>query len=165
MKEYVNKIKDVKIRDMTTLAVDNLPEYFWKIPASSTGKYHPSFSLGEGGLVRHTKFAIDIALDLFNIIEFSELEQSIIISAIILHDGLKRGIIESKYTIEDHADVQADYLNEFWDEFEGKKEIVKCIKRHSGKWSVKEAPKTKLEKFVHTCDYLASRKFYDKYYK
>ena len=25
-----------------------LPDYFYEVPASSTGKYHPSYSLGDG---------------------------------------------------------------------------------------------------------------------
>lgn len=35
-----------------------VPPYFYTVPASSTGKYHPRYTLGSGGLLRHTKAAI-----------------------------------------------------------------------------------------------------------
>ena len=30
-------------------------DYFYTVPASSSGRYHPKFALGDGGLVRHTQ--------------------------------------------------------------------------------------------------------------
>ena len=63
-KEYTY-IKNKKYRDNLKIMVNLIPDYFFSVPASSTGKYHPSFSLGEGGLVRHTKFAVRIAYELF----------------------------------------------------------------------------------------------------
>ena len=44
-----------------------LPDYFFSVSASSTGKYHPSFSLGNGGLLRHTKVVVKIAYELLAI--------------------------------------------------------------------------------------------------
>ena len=34
--------------------IKTIPEYWYHVGASSTGKYHPEYSLGEGGLMRHT---------------------------------------------------------------------------------------------------------------
>ena len=46
--EYFNKeysyIKDNKKREDLKLLVNELPDYFFDIPASSTGKYHPDFA-------------------------------------------------------------------------------------------------------------------------
>jgi len=162
---YIKKINNETVRQKTQDAVNALPEYFWKVPASSTGKYHPKFSLGEGGLYRHTKFALDLALELFTIVEFSQDETDCIISAIMLHDGLKHGLVESRYTKKDHADIMAKWLEEFWEEFEGKDIIIGCVKTHMGMWSLDRKPKSKLESFVHTCDYISSSKFIDEYYK
>lgn len=61
--EY-NYIRNEKYRDNIKILVNLLPDYFFEVAASSTGKYHPSFSLGEGGLVRHTKVAVKIAHEL-----------------------------------------------------------------------------------------------------
>ena len=46
-------------------------------------------------------------------------------------------------------------------------DIANCIHSHMGKWNtdyrtkreILPKPKTVVEKFVHTCDYLASRKY------
>ena len=96
-KEY-SYIKDAKIKKDLKYLVSILPDYFFEIPASSTGKYHPSFSLGEKGLVRHTKVAVRIAYELL-ITEtfgqvFTEHEKDLIIMALVLHDGVKCGIPE-----------------------------------------------------------------------
>ena len=104
-KEY-SYIKDINIKKDLKYLVSILPDYFFEIPASSTGKYHPSFSLGEGGLVRHTKVAVRIAHELL-ITEtfgqaFTEHEKDLIIMALVLHDGVKCGIPESKFTRADH---------------------------------------------------------------
>ena len=89
-------IKDSKIREFTIKAIEVLPDYFFKVAASSTGKYHPQYALGEGGLVRHTKAAVRIALELFRCEtvtgHFPDEVKDIIISALILHDGAKHGL-------------------------------------------------------------------------
>ena len=42
-KTEINYVKDAERRkDLKTL-IGLLPDYFFEIPASSTGKYHPSF--------------------------------------------------------------------------------------------------------------------------
>ncbi len=46
MKEVLQKeldfISNDVIHDFVSVALDKLPEYFWSVPASSSGKYHPS---------------------------------------------------------------------------------------------------------------------------
>ena len=51
-------IKTEKIREFVLNFLENeVPEYFKTIPASSSGKYHPASSLGEGGLVLCSKIS------------------------------------------------------------------------------------------------------------
>ncbi len=167
MQEYIDKIKDPEIKRNVSNAFKKLPNYFHTMPASSTGKYHPKFSLGKGGLVRHTKCALDIALSLFVITNsLEEKDRDIIIGSLILHDGIKYGLNGSKYTVKKHDDIMADWLEKFWIDctFEGKGKIMSCIRSHMGQWATTLKPKTKLQRFVHFCDYLASKKFFDKYY-
>ena len=168
IKELANKIKDEQTRNNVLLALDSLPEYFWTIPASSTGKYHPSFSLGDGGLVRHTKFAVEVALELFNISDFTSEEEDCIISALLLHDGLKCGN-NGKHTDKSHPILMREFLLELWKDWDYWQRciIVNCIASHMGLFDEKgllPKPSNEIEKFVHMCDYLASRKIYDKYY-
>ena len=57
-KPELGTIKSQVYSDFAEAAIISLPDYFFEIPASSTGKYHPSYALGTGGLVRHTKAAV-----------------------------------------------------------------------------------------------------------
>ena len=82
-------IKNKKYRDNLEIMLNLLPQYFFKVAASSTGKYHPSFSLGEGGLVRHTKTAVNFAISLFDIYKLDESTKDLIIISLLIHDGLK----------------------------------------------------------------------------
>mgnify|MGYP006994349237 CR=1 FL=1 len=90
--EYFNKeysyIKDNKKREDVKYLVNKLPDYFFEIPASSTGKYHPSFASSENGLVKHTKVAVRIAKELLDnpgLNNFKDNEKDIIIMAIIIY--------------------------------------------------------------------------------
>ena len=79
-KEY-SYIKDKKKRDDLKYLVSELPDYFFEIPASSTGKYHPEFAGTKNGLVKHTKVAVRIAKELLDnpgINSFSQNEKDII---------------------------------------------------------------------------------------
>lgn len=81
------------------------------MPASTTGKYHPPFALGEGGLVRHTLAACCWAKDLL------QLEQYSIISRLIAsHMGQWNRAFNSNVTLpKPKSDIQqfvhlCDYL-------------------------------------------------------
>lgn len=168
--EELSFIKDEKIRDFASAVLLDLPNYFWKIPASSTSKYHPKSSLGEGGLVRHTKCAARIAKELFIILPVDEKAQDLIIAAILIHDGLKKDYPETKYTKHEHPNLIADFINQ--DKYKNmisEKDlgtISNAVKRHMGQWSrnqrskiILEEPKNRIDKLVHLSDYLSSRKF------
>lgn len=102
-------IKNPEIRKFVESCLEESPEYFFHVAASSTGKYHPAYALGEGGLVRHTQAATRIAYELFRteMFRYDSDEQDIILASLILHDTYKHGVIESKYTITEHPLVAA----------------------------------------------------------
>lgn len=170
-KEELSWINNSELKDFCEKALMLLPEYFFHVAASSTGKYHPKYALGEGGLVRHTKAAMKIAHELFNnhsIQDFDEITQDIILVALCLHDGVKHGINGSKFTVVEHPLEVTNYLEEKFHDIKQEKywELIKSgIQSHMGEWnknrSKKEVlpkPKTKMQIFIHMCDYLASRK-------
>jgi len=174
-KTELNYIKDIDIREKTKIIINLLPDYFFEVPASSTGKYHPSFSQGEGGLVRHTKVAANIANELLNnnsIIgePFTPKEKDLMILCILVHDGLKSGLIKQKYTVFEHPILIGNYIKENNDKlnFTDKELefITTTISTHMGEWTkdyngneVLERPHNKYQKFVHMCDFLSSKKF------
>ncbi len=168
--EYINSDKVKKAcQEMIKL----LPDYFFEIPASSTGKYHPEYALGEGGLLRHSKAAARIGHELLEDPsigdKYTALEKDLMIMALMLHDGLKNGLTHEKYTRFDHPILMADYIMDNEDKLDLDipeiEFICDVIKTHMGNWTtdyngveVLEKPKTKYQNFVHMCDYLASRK-------
>ena len=166
-------IKSEKIKNACQKMIELLPDYFFEVPASSTGKYHPEYALGEGGLLRHTKAAVRIAYELLNDPcigdKYTQDEKDLMIMALILHDGLKSGLNHEKYTRFDHPILIADYIMDNEEKLGLEVEEIEflgdVIKTHMGPWTkdyngveVLEKPKTKYQNFVHMCDFLASRK-------
>lgn len=175
-KTEINYIKNEKYKKSACELIDLLPDYFFEVPASSTGKYHPSFSLGDGGLLRHTKALVRIGVELMNNEslnhKFTYDEKDLLIISMIMHDGLKHGLEYSKYTKFEHPLIVCDYINDNKDKISlDEKEIkfiTKVISSHMGQWNTSDysdvvlpLPKDKYQRFVHMCDYLASRKFLD----
>lgn len=169
----IDYIKSPRIKKACEEMIKLLPDYFFEIAASSTGKYHPEYALGEGGLLRHTKAAVRIAVELLSdpllSSKYKADEQDLMIMGLILHDGLKLGIPREKYTRFDHPILMADYIMDNEEklglEVEEIEFLCDVIKTHMGVWTtdyngveVLEKPTTKYQSFVHMCDYLASRK-------
>lgn len=171
----ISYIKDKRIKNSLITMLDRLPDYFYEVPASSTGKYHPEFSLGDGGLMRHTKAAVRIAKELLDnpsLNNFNQNEKDLIIMALTLHDGLKSGKVKSEYTLFEHPLLMSEFISENEKDLELNKDeiniVKRCIETHMGPWTtnykgedILEQPKDKYQRFVHMCDYLASRKFLD----
>jgi len=176
-KTELGYIQDNRLKKSAEILTENLPDYFYRVAASSTGKYHPAFSLGEGGLLRHTKAAVKIAKSLLDDPifgdKYTKMEKDLMIIALMLHDGIKHGFIEDKYTMANHPLLAVEFIEKNKDKTEFKEEEIKficdCIKSHMGPWNtdyltgeeILPKPHTKYQNFVHMCDYLASRKFLD----
>ncbi len=170
-------IKNSRLKEALKMFIGLLPDYFFSIPAASTGKYHPSFTTGEGGLVRHVKVACRIGYELLNndslFNSYTEDEKDLLLMAILLHDGLKEGLVKEKYVRFDHPLLMANFIKENGSKASVTEDEVNIlsssISSHMGPWNtnmpysdvVLPLPKTKYEQFVHMCDYISSRKFLD----
>lgn len=170
----LNTFVNDDIREFAIELLNTLPDYVWHVGASSTGKYHPEYSLGDGGLMRH-QVAVVRFLNFFFELEqyntgFTDREMDLMRVAGLIHDGRKSGEQDdyerSKYTKFDHPVRMAnvvrsmDGLNESERNF-----IAHCIESHMGQWNVDKKTKFELkkpsddyQKIVHLADYLASRK-------
>lgn len=177
------------LREITKRTLDEASECIQTIPASATGKYHPTYALGEGGLTRHVKAAVNIAhsimqTEIFDMFKQGQWEDSfysdIVYAALILHDSQKPDETEKHNTRFDHPVVASGVFMKIAKEYllmevggtddEQMKEMIlttaHCIAKHMGQWATSaytdfELPKptSNLEWFVHLCDYLASRRF------
>lgn len=175
-KKEIDYIFDSRIKTNAKILVELLPDYFFEVPASSTGKYHPTFALGDGGLVRHTKAAVRFAYELTNNNSignvFTDIEKDLIILSIIMHDGCKSGLTKSQYTVADHPLIVSKLIKDNKDKLTLSDDeinlLCSMIETHMGEFNkdyrgnaILPLPHNKYQKFVHMCDYLASKKFLD----
>ena len=171
--DELSYIKNEDYSDCLLKIIEMLPDYWFHEAASSTGKYHPDYALGEGGLLRHSKAAIRIGYELLENPaiggKYTEREKDLMLMSLLVHDGLKLGLPKEKYTRFDHPILMANFIMDNKDKIglngEDAKFMSDVIKTHMGVWTkdydgneVLEAPKTKYQNFVHMCDFLASRK-------
>lgn len=165
--EELESIQDDEIRNVTRMLLEATPSYFWVVPASSSGKYHPTYALGEGGLVRHTKAAVKFANNLKVIKGFTAKECDFAVAALLLHDTQKQGDGTEGHTVFEHPELAAAFVRKNAPAWYADV-VAPLVASHMGQWntskysaSVLPTPHTELEKFVHECDYLASRKDFD----
>jgi hypothetical protein len=92
------------------------------------------------------------------------------IISLMLHDGLKLGKEQSKYTKFDHPLLVGEFIKENKANLNFSDDEINflsdTIASHMGPWTkdydgneVLPYPKTKYQNFVHMYDYLASKKF------
>lgn len=171
--DEIGYIKDENLKESLGKLIELLPDYFFHEAASSTGKYHPKYALGDGGLLRHTKAAVRIGYELLQDPsignKYTNHEQDLMLIALLMHDGFKRGLKEETYTRFDHPLIAAKVVLDNYEKVGLTKEdatfISEAIKTHMGNFTVDyngnevlEKPHTKYQNFVHMCDFLASRK-------
>lgn len=171
----LNYILNPTIKTFTKKAIEKIPDYFFTVPSSSTGKYHAAYALGGGGLARHVRACVRIAVELYRMEMFNWMnddDKDLVIASLILHDSYKQGKDGSGgHTLTEHpilakfAIIEDPELNSILTQKQLEK-VGNNIARHMGAWTkdfmteqeVLEKPKTKMENFVHLVDYIASRK-------
>ena len=163
----IELIKNERYKENARILIGLLPDYFFSVPASSIGKYHPSFASGE---------AVKIACELFNDKSltgaYTSSEKDLMILSLILHDGLKSGLEKSEFTRFDHPILVCNFIMDNKDKLtliERELDFMcHVISSHMGPWNTSKysdailpEPESRQQKLVHMCDYLASRKFLD----
>lgn len=167
---FANEIGDIKDKNIKKLAEEliiNADNYFFTVAASTSGKYHPQFDLGDGGLVRHTRCVVFFAECLAESSMFSDHDRDLLIVSALAHDIKKLGNDGSQHTVGNHPEVAAKYVKEIV-ETKGIEisevdlnTIMGMVHSHMGKWGQKDGmplPKTTLEIALQNADYIASRK-------
>lgn len=176
MEPILTTIKNNDIREFAEVLVSGLPAYIWEVGASSTGKYHPAYSLGVGGLMRH-QIAVVRFLNYFFELEqyntkFTDREMDLMRVSGLVHDGRKSGeqadYERSKFTKFDHPLQMANVIRSYDGQYLNHDELefmAHCIESHMGSWNTDKKSSTVLPKpidvyqeMVHLADYLASRK-------
>lgn len=171
-KRELSLIKNDKLREIISSYLENATsDYFWTDGASSSGKYHPEFAQGVGGLVRHTKAVVMFAEELLKMSSYAFMREEYkdyVIAACIIHDTCKYGMSDEmdKSEYKNHAENAAqNFVN--WSMYEydycPSELLLNAVKAHMGQWSTnkEDRPFTNIDRCVHLADYIASRNFID----
>lgn len=166
----IELIQDNQIRDSVIQTFqDHCPDYFWEVPASSSGKYHQTDVTNEQGLLLHTKRAFTVAQRICDSATYqgliSEEEQDILRASILLHDLFKQGLEprDSHHTSDNHDRLAKEYLER---KTELDPRILECIDSHNGGWGEGKKPENNLEQLHHMADMVGSdRNIITKVYK
>jgi HD superfamily phosphohydrolase YqeK len=161
-------IADDELREFAKQLLRDAHEYFFTVPASSSGKYHPNFARGEGGLVRHTKAVAYFVNELIRPeIEFGTIDRrdaDLLIVAAIAHDIKKQGDGLEGHTVKEHPIMAANYVTRTYHEYEWKtidvtdlNLLCEVIKSHMGPWQ-EPKPTSRRQLILFYADYIASRK-------
>lgn len=170
----IDYIEIENIKDFFKQAITLVPDYFFEVPASSSGKFHSVLECGYGGLVYHTKAIAKVANYLVNLQQYknklNEIEKDCVICAALLHDCLKHGA-ENKtgFSVHQHPVLAADFvrgdirLDNIVNQ-ETREVIADAVASHSGEWTTSKrskivlpSPQTLVQELVHLSDYIASR--------
>lgn len=170
--EELNLIQNEDLREkVCQFLTEKVPDYFFTVPASSSGKYHPDFAKGEGGLVRHTQMAVAVLMELFRVEFCSQDTMDCMIAACILHDTFKHSYADCGSTLITHPTIASDewmkFVGEENSDVERYRLVYYCILKHMGQWGPESAKCVDAGSYesccslVHLADFIASRKFFD----
>ncbi|TKJ40201.1 hypothetical protein CEE36_09710 [candidate division TA06 bacterium B3_TA06] len=157
--EELAQIQDPSIRLFVTKALERVPSYFWHVPASASGRFHPLDTLGEGGLVLHTRRAVYLATEIAKVFKIDGAKLDVLRAATILHDSFKNGLVDEDRTEADHPLIVRHQLKDLASETPYFDEIMNAIECHQGLWGPQplRMPKKPLEWSLHIADFIASR--------
>ena len=176
VKPILDTFENEDIKEFAIVLLDNLPEYIWHVGASSTGKYHPAYSLGEGGLMRHQMAVVRFLNFFFELEQYNSKltsrEMDLMRLSGLVHDGRKSGsqddFEQNRYTKFDHPMQMADIIRSYDGQYLTHEELeimAEAVSKHMGAWNtdkkssaVLPKPNDKFSRMLHVADYLASRK-------
>lgn len=170
----IQNIESEDLRDFVRFFfADHVGAWFWESGASSSGKYHPKFAQGKGGLVRHTRAAAWFVEELLRMSSYAYMKaayKDYARVAILLHDTRKYGDgdTDDKDCYKYHGALAATAVKNAWWEFFGADSecpelLLMAIRSHMGQWveDRDDRPFTNIDRLVHMADYMASRPFID----
>lgn len=164
----ISYIADEELKNFCRQALIDADDYFFTVPASSSGKYHPDFARGEGGLVRHTKAVAYFVNELIRPeMEFgtiSRRDADLLIVSAVLHDIKKQGDGIEGHTVREHPQLASNYIKQLYDDYEWETittddihDMRYVVESHMGPWQ-EPKPSSRKQLLLFYADYIASRK-------
>ena len=153
--------------------VQEIPDYIFTMPSSTSGKYHNKTQCETYGQVYHAYMFFEILNYRLNLKWNKEKYNSPILRDCmrcvpVFHDAIKCGLNGSRNTVHDHPMLAHDWVINTVVEHDIdpklKTVIADMCAAHSGEWTtssrskvVLPEPKNDMEFFIHECDILSSR--------
>ena len=169
----IQNIESEDLRDFVRFFFnERVGAWFFESGASASGKHHPEFTKGHGGLVRHTRAVEWVCEELLRMSSYAYMKaeyKDYARVACLLHDTRKYGSgdTEDKDCYKEHGKLAADAVAAAWlsffDQGEAPELLLMAIRSHMGQWveDRDDRPFTNIDRLVHLSDYIASRPFWD----
>ena len=172
-KELLDKFETDEMRLYCEDMIENIPDYIFTMPSSTSGKFHNATQCKPHGQIYHIimfgaimnyRLALKCNKEKFN----NPIHRDAMRCVPCFHDAVKCGWNGSKFTVHDHPMLAGAWVRETKVEHdiddETKEMIARMCERHSGEWTsskrskvVLPEPETEAEIFCHECDILSSR--------
>lgn len=152
---------------------EEIPDYIFTMPSSTSGKYHNPKQCERFGQLYHIFMFHSILEHLLRLEHNKEIftkpiQRDLMRCVPAFHDAIKCGWNGSQYTVQDHPMLASEWVKNTkvkHDIGDGMKIYVATMcAAHSGEWNknrkgeeIMPKPSTKAEKLIHECDILASR--------
>lgn len=137
----IEKIVSEDIKEFTYQALAEVDEHFWTSASSSSGKFHPPEDNGEGGLVRHVIKGVAVVEQYARRARFTQRELDMAISAFLLHDTCKDGVVWTGKTDYTHGLIAAQWLENFdLADKMAKEQILNAVRFHMAPWCYAVSP-------------------------
>lgn len=172
-KELLDKFETEEMRLYCEDMIENIPDYIFTMPSSTSGKFHNATQCLPHGQIYHIimfgaimnyRLALKCNKEKFD----NPIHRDAMRCVPIFHDAVKCGWNGSQYTVHDHPMLAGAWVRETKVEHdidnEIKEMIARMCERHSGEWTsskrskvILPEPETEMEILVHECDILSSR--------
>lgn len=153
--------------------IQEIPDYIFTMPSSTSGKYHNKTQCEAYGQVYHAYMFSEILNYRLNLKGNKEKYCNPILRDCmrcvpVFHDAIKCGLNGSQHTVHEHPMLAHDWVLNTAVEHDIDQKLIKLIAEmcaaHSGEWTsskrskvVLPEPKNDMELFIHECDILSSR--------
>ena len=167
------KFETDRVRDYFLDMCENIPDYIFTMPSSTTGKYHNKTQCQKYGQIYHEYMFSSILEHLLRLKHIKEkfanpYTRDCMRCVPFFHDAIKCGWNGSAYTVHDHPVLAAEWVKKTEVKHdltqEEKTFIADMCAAHSGEWTtsnrskvVLPEPKNYAEELIHECDILSSR--------
>ena len=168
-----NKFETEKIKNYFLDMCEEIPDYIFTMPSSTSGKYHNATQCQKYGQLYHVFMFSSILEHLLRLEHIQEYAKTPEIRDCMrcvpaFHDAIKCGWNGSLHTVQDHPILAYNWVLHTAVEHDldqkMKQFIADMCASHSGQWNknrrgdpIMPKPRNNYEKLIHECDIMASR--------